>query len=515
MDIESGRSLQHIQEYRFLHSEQNIQDDINAVYRYGQITVGWPLGVPRVFEHLSRPNTGAIIGAVLGDEGKGRIIDNKIGALLSIPDIKVVVVVRFQGGNNSGHSVEVNGQHLALHQVPCGVMYEETVCIMDRGMTVNPIDLLGEIDIVEKAVGDVRGKLFLSQDAIVNTDLERAEELLNRIRQGKAGGGTGRGIGPSYAHHYDRLGFHISDFMGEDWREKLGQQYDRYAKEFGIYGLDISEVPVPDFVETKRSKKEQKRPVGTKEEFLDRLEIARTEIKNRDMVTNTYIMHTNIYRDLSKGVLFEGAQALGLHAWLGTLPDITASDTSAYGVQSGTAFWNVQQIQDRIGVFKIPYTSSVGARRMPTTAEDGWARWVRETAHEYGTTTGRPRDILYQDLAMLAYNIRMAGIEVLAGTHLDVARDDMPIRVCTHYTNGHGDIVPYQPGLVYQRDVTPHYVEVPGWDGVAVEQAGSFDELPENAKKFLSFIQRRLGMPIVAVTTGPARDNYFEVKGVD
>lgn len=509
--LEIGKSLPQIQEYRFLHPDAFISEDFRAVYLRNQVEIGWPLGVARIYEHLARPHTGMIIGAELGDEGKGRFIDNKIGGMLMVRGVEIVVVDRFQGGNNSGHSVEANGEHLALHQVPSGVMYQEAVGIMDRGMTINPVDLVGEIATVEQVVGDIRGKLFLSRDAVLNTDLDRAEEQLNRKKQGKAGGGTGRGIAPSYAHHYDRLGFHISDLMENDWREKLGQQYDRYEKEFGLYGLPLAYLDVPDFVETKRTGKEQKRKVGGREEFLDRLESARVEIIARDMVRNTYIMHRSIYSDLTRGVLFEGAQALGLHAWLGTLPDITASDTSGFGIASGTAFWNAHQVEDRIGVFKVPYTSSVGARRMPTHAEDEWSVRVRDKAHEFGTTTGRPRDILYPDLALLAYNIRMAGIEVLAGTHLDIAWEDVPIWVCTHYTNAEGDIFPYQPGLIYQRGVIPRYIELPGWDGEAVARAGNFDELPVNAKRFLAFVQRRLGMPIVAVTTGPARNNYIDI----
>jgi adenylosuccinate synthase len=239
--------------------------------------------------------------------------------------------------------------------------------------------------------------------------------------------------------------------------------------------------------------------------------LARKNLLARKMVVNTFIMHQHIYQDKSQAVLFEGAQALGLHPWLGTLPDITASDTSVYGVHTGTAFWKAHDIQERIGIFKIPYTSSVGARRMPTHAEDDWSKKVREEAHEYGTTTGRPRDILYPDLPLLSYNFRMSGIEMLIGTHLDVAWEDIPIKVCTHYTDKKGNVVPYQPGLDYLKDVYPQYVELPGWDGALVRSAKTFKALPENAKKFLSFIQLRLATPIVAVTTGPGRNNYFEI----
>ncbi len=499
-------------ETRFLHPDTGIQKDFRAIYKTPASFFQKKTGKTASSISSARPNTVCIIGAALGDEGKGRIIDNMVGAFLTKPGIKKVVVVRFQGGNNSGHTVEVKGKTLALHQVPCSVMYKQTVGIIDRGMTINPEDLTTEIHIVEALAGSTKGKLFLSPDAVLNTDLERAEELLNRKKQGKAAGGTGRGIAPSYAHHYDRLGFHIADVIADTWKETLGAQYDRYEKEFALYDMKLAEVMVPDFAKMKQTKKEQKRAVGSKRIFLQRIGKARDEIINRRMVTNTFLLHQQTYQDTSAAVLFEGAQAVGLNAWVGTLPDITASDTTAYGIQAGTAFWRVSDVEKRIGVFKVPYTSSVGARRMPTHAEDAWSVRVRDEAHEYGTTTGRPRDILYLDLPLLSYAVHMGGIDSLAGTHLDTAWENIPIQVCTHYTNKKGDMVPYQPGLSYLKDVVPHYITLPGWDGEKVRKARSVKALPDNAKKFLAFIEKRLATPIVAVTTGPGREHYLTLQ---
>jgi adenylosuccinate synthase len=149
---------------------------------------------------------------------------------------------------------------------------------------------------------------------------------------------------------------------------------------------------------------------------------------------------------------------------------------------------------------------------MPTQADEEWAHRVREEAHEYGTTTGRPRDILFPDMPMLSYNIRMSGVEMLVGTHLDTAWDNVSIEVCTHYTDKRGRAVSYQPGLLHLADVIPHYITLPGWDGTLVRKAKSFNELPENAKKFLAFLQLRLATPIVAVTTGPSRENYLKIS---
>jgi len=524
----SAKELLQKQSSRFRSPEAHVFSDLEAIYQRGEVEVGWPEGVSRLFDDIARDNSIAIGGVALGDEGKGRLVDNKLEALLAIAGVQRAYVIRYQGGSNAGHTVERDGIKLALHQVPSGVLYPEVVGIMDRGMVIHPEDLAIEVDDIEATVGDTRGKLILACDAILVTDLERAEERLNRIKQGKAAGGTGRGVAPAYAHFYDRLGLTIADFVKDDWRAVLGAYYDRYTKEFAVYDMDIASMSVPDLRATRDTGQAEERSVGTKEEFLDRLEAVRTWLVEREMVQDTFLIHREIYDDLRTGVLFEGAQALGLHAWLGTRPDVTASDTSVYGIQAGTAYWRMQDIKDRIGVFKLTYTSSVGARHMPTeiplpknvselppNATDDQRRgaYIREAAHEYGTTTGRPRDILHLDLPMLMYNCRMAGIEVLAGTHLDIGREGEPIKVCTHYINKNGFPVPYEPGLEHQKDVISQYVELPGWDGELARRARTFVELPDNAKKFLAFIQRFTGYPIVAATTGPVRENIVTFPG--
>ncbi|KKT73298.1 MAG: Adenylosuccinate synthetase [Microgenomates group bacterium GW2011_GWA2_44_7] len=484
----------------------------------------------RSSKRFVRANTIAVCGVALGDEGKGRIVDNKLGALLEIPGVTMAYVIRCQGGNNAGHTVEKSGKKLALHQVPSGVMYDKAVGIMDRGMVIHPEDLQTEVAYVEEAVGDTRGKLILSQDAILTTDLERAEEILNRKRQHQSGGGTGRGISPAYAHFTDRLGNKVSDILEDNWREEFGKKYDNYVTLFQAFDMSLAQTSVPDFRAIKQKKAEIARTVGSKQEFLDRLESARTWLIKRDIVQNTFLIHASAYKDLSKGIIFEMAQAMGLHLWNGTRPDVTSSDTSLYGIQSGTGFWKAENISERLGVFKITYTSSVGAREMPTmiplaksvrgpadlvpdaTNDEKFAAFVRQEAHEFGTTTGRPRDILWLDIPFLTYNIHMSGVESLAATHLDIARSDMKIKICTHYADLQGNVVPYQPGLEYQQGVVPAYVELDGWDSQDVRNATSFDDLPENAQKFLAFIQRRTGVPIVIATTGPDRKNYLDFE---
>lgn len=474
-----------------------------------------------------RPNSIAIVGVGLGDEGKGRIVDDTIGSLVKKKNINKVYVVRFQGGSNSGHTIEFKGKRIALHQVPSGIFYSQVTGFIDRGMVIHPEDLSVEIGYVEKIIGDTRGKLYLSEEAILVTDLERAEELLNRKKQGKASGGTGRGIGPSYAHHYDRLGLHIHDLMHTAWKEVLGAHYDRYTKEFEAFGESIADIQVPDFEQSKKLNKPVLKAIGSKKHFLERMGETRSWLQRRKIVTNLYPLHHEIYSNMRAAVVFEGAQALALHPWLGTIPDTTASNTSAFGIQEGTGYWLLSMLEEVIGVFKLTYTSSVGARRMPTqiyipkekelplsnpTEDQEWATYVIEKAHEYGTTTKRRRDILHLDLPMLLYNCKMSGITSLAGTHLDIARPNTNIKVCIGYKDKKGNTVLYQPGLRYLEGVVPVYKELAGWGGETVSSIKEAKQFPKQALQYLTFIEKYLGLPFSLVTTGPARDQLVTMR---
>ena len=508
-------------------SHLDAKKDFLETYKKNIIQIGWPKKETPAFQHLARKNTIAILGVALGDEGKGRIVDNKVKSLLKKPGVKKVFVVRYQGGNNAGHTVEKGSIKLALHLIPSGVMYKKAFCVMDRGMVIHVEDLQTEVNYVEEKVGSLRGRLFLSDNATLATDLERAEEILNREKTGKAKGGTGRGIGPAYAHSLDRLGLKIYDLLKENWEETFSTYYNRYEKEFQAFNTKLKSIEIPDFRKTITTGRDTKRTVGSKEEFLERLKKSRSWLLNKNIVCNTFLLYKTLFYSLSVAFVFEGAQAAGLDRELGTHPDVTASNTTGYGILGGTGFWRLQDIEERIGVFKATYTSSVGERRMPThidlpkdlkdlpqdlSSDQKWGAFVREFAHEYGTTTGRPRDITYLDLSFLTYNAVVSGVEMLAGTHLDVAKENNPIKVCTHYTNVKGELVPYQPGLRHQEGIIPQYIELPGWDGKKCLKAKSMKQLPINALRFLSFIQARTGFPIVMATTGAKRDNFIEFK---
>lgn len=524
--VESRIALPLVQEQRFLNPDLGIEEDFRRIYTLNNYHVGLSENHEGIYSDTARKNTLAVVGIALGDEGKGRIVDNSIETLLANPTIEYVYVIRFQGGSNAGHTVEDDtGIKLALHQVPSSVMYPQALGIMDRGMAIHVEDLQTEVSYVEDATRSLKGRLFLATDAIHITDLERAEEALNNELTEQSKGGTGRGIAPAYAHNLDRRGKKIADLLDASWEEIFSKKYDDYEKVFTTHGKQLSDVLVPDFRKTVRTGKSRTRTVGDKEQFLKRLAKARSWLLKRDMAQNTFLLHRDVFLDPAAGVVFEGSQAAGLDPWLGTRPDTTSSNTRVSGIEEGTGFWKRRNVDQAVGIMKVPYTSSVGARRMPThidlprdlrdlpadaTTDQRWAATVREDAGEYGTTTGRPRDINFLDLAFISFNARAADIDMIAVTHLDIAREEDTIKICTHYTDKDGNLVPYQSGLQYQKDVVPQYVEVPGWDGEACQNATTLAELPENAVKFLAFLQARIGYPIVAATTGPRRSNFIE-----
>ncbi|OGK13494.1 hypothetical protein A3A93_01370 [Candidatus Roizmanbacteria bacterium RIFCSPLOWO2_01_FULL_38_12] len=562
--MSSYSRLLYIHQNELYHNaHKRVSEDIQAVYKRNKIAVGLPKGVKSRYAISGLPNSYAVIGMMWGDEGKGRIVDNLLEKLLTNPGIKNAYVVRFQGGSNAGHTVYKDRHKIPLHQLPSGILHSRSVNIMDSAMVIHMEDLQTEIIDAEAIVGDLQERLVLSEDAMLSTDLERAEEVFLREKTlGKSKGGTGRGMSQTVAHYIDRQGFIVADLFEKNWKARFSKKYDTYKRDFAAWDHDLATTDVPDFRQTRKQKKPLTRKVGTKKEFLERLHNVRNWFLKRDsklskkqrLIQNTFPIHHQIEDFLvsrKASVVFEGAQAVGLHFRLGRRPDVTSTDTTMTGIKDSTAYYTREMIGDGIGVFKATYDSSVGQVKPMTIInlpkddlllkvkqkigdtwknwndEDYWreikklkslsveqkyAAWIREVAKEKGTTTGRYREICYLDLAAMRFNAKMSEVTMLAVTHLDIARKDHAIRVCTHYTDSKGRNSPYQPGQKRQKGLKPHYVDLPGFDGRQVQKAKRFDELPENAKKFLAFIQRQVGLPITIVSTGPNREDVVFIS---
>ena len=213
----------------YRNSYLRVSKDIAAVYKHNKIIAGLPRGVESRYKVSGLPNSYAVIGMMWGDEGKGRIVDNLLEEMLRDKEIRQAYVIRFQGGSNAGHTVYKDGRKIALHQLPSGILYPQAIGVMDSGMVIHLEDLQTEIIDAEKIVGDLRGKLILSEDAMLCTDLERAEEVFLREKSGgKSKGGTGRGMSQTVAHYIDRQGTVVADLLDENWRVRFAKKYDIY-----------------------------------------------------------------------------------------------------------------------------------------------------------------------------------------------------------------------------------------------------------------------------------------------
>jgi len=444
----------------------------------------------------NRPNSVAVVGAALGDEGKGRITDELTFLLLK--QHNEVVHYRDNGGANAGHTVETDKAKIALHQLGSGIMQKNAVIILGKGMVLHPEDLITEINNVLKVAQTktLPAKLKIDEMAVLCLDTHRAFEAVLKMRSRGSEGATGRGISPAYADIVYRHPLRMRDLMLKDWQNKFEKHYRFYQDWISGLGYKINQLESP------RLGKDNIK-VGSFEKFVERLSQARKILK-------PYIQP--IYHDLREywengtPIIVEKAQALGLDKRWGVYPDVTASNCGFDGIWSATeGIFDPNLFSAKIGTIKATYTSSVGARRLPTMMTGSFADRIRKDADEYGATTGRPRDIAHIDLPMLSFLTRVGRIEQLAITHLDISYPDMPIKVCVDYKKT-GMSVGYRPDQQFLDQLEPVYIDLPAWDGIKTQAAKKLSDLPELAKKYVAFITQSLGVSPFILTTGPKRN---------
>ncbi|MEP7289565.1 MAG: adenylosuccinate synthetase [Chloroflexota bacterium] len=444
-----------------------------------------------------RPNTIAIEGGAFGDEGKGKIVDELCTRMTR--DYGTTLVYRWNGGSNAGHTVVVGDKKIALHQLPSGTLTPGATVILGKGMVLHPGDLVAEIDDVVKVLGDVLpSTLYIDQMAVLALDTHRAYEATLQDWESGGKGSTGRGISPAYADVLYRHPMRMRDLRATNWRELLSQHYDLYTAFLHGLGVSLDTCVVPTLNQGNTQ-------VGTKTAFLLRLEEQRQLLL--PYIDDVYPFLHEAWYETQIPVIFEGAQAVGLDMRFGVYPDITASDPTFSGILHSTeGIVHPEYIAVRAGAIKATYTSSVGARRLPTAMDDPLAHRIREDAHEYGATTKRPRDIAYIDVPCLSFYAQASSMTHLVMTHLDIAYADVPIKVCTHYTDSTGKIVPYRPDQVYLDSIQPHYLDLPSWRGEAVQGITTLDKLPAEAKQYIAFLTQSLAVAPIIGTTGPQRD---------
>jgi adenylosuccinate synthase len=420
-----------------------------------------------------------VVGAQWGDEGKGKIVDYVAASF--------DYVARYAGGHNAGHTVIFDGQRFVLQLIPCGILRPGLRAVIGAGVVVDPAALIGELDTLEQAGIDVRGRLHISNRAHLILPLHRQMEKAAEAARGAARiGTTSRGIGPAYEDKMSRQGLRICDLLDETrFREKLGRIACEKDQEFrAAYGQELNAACIA-------------------EEYLAYAE------RIRPFVTDTSLL-INDALDQGRSVLFEGAQGTMLDIDHGTYPFVTSSNATSGGACTGLGVAPTR-ITGVMGITKA-YTTRVGSGPFPTEMPELEADAMRSRGNEFGAVTGRPRRCGWLDLAMLRYAVRLNGISTLVVTKLDVLDTQREIRVCTGYRY-QGSLLREMPAAVEDLEkVTPEYCALPGWQD---STAGVSDpsRLPKAATGYLRFMADQLGVEIGMVSTGPERDAGFVVSG--
>ena len=419
-----------------------------------------------------------VIGAQWGDEGKGKIVD----FLAKDADI----IARYQGGNNAGHSIVVGNEKYIFHLIPSGILYPEKKCIIGNGVVISPRVLFDEIDDLRKRGVYINSNLYVSDRAHLimpyHLLIESNDEML---RGSKKIGTTGRGIGPAYVDKAGRLGIRVGDLLDFDtFKGKLDLNLAMKAR-----FLDKSE----DWIKSTR--------LEIIEEYKGYAE------KMKPFIADTsFILYEAIKS--GKNVVFEGAQATLLDIDFGTYPYCTSSNPTAGGVCVGLGI-GPTMIDKVMGIAKA-YTTRVGEGPFPTEMLTDMNEKVRQKGQEFGATTGRPRRCGWFDAVAVRYSVRINGFSSIALTKLDVLDELDHINVCVGYKDQNKTITEFPGQLNELENVEPIYELMDGWR-TDISDIREYNNLPENAKKYVEKISQLLKTKIEFIAVGPRRDQIIAV----
>ncbi|MBU1261442.1 adenylosuccinate synthase [bacterium] len=411
----------------------------------------------------------AIIGLQWGGEGKGKIVD------LLAKDYNYIV--RYQGGNNAGHTVDVDGFEFVFHLLPSGVLHPKKIGVISEGVVVNPKELLKEIALLEEK--GITPNLYISLGCHLimpyHIFIDGAIEESQKI------GTTMRGIGPAYTDKVGRCGIRMADLLDEKiFAEKL--ELNLLQKENILKG---------------RFKADE-----IMDEYLSLFERIQPYLADTRYILNKAMAN-------SEPILFEGAQGTLLDIGFGTYPYVTSSHTTVGGISVGTGIPS-NKISQIMGVMKA-YTTRVGEGPFLTELKEETGEHLRMKGREYGATTGRPRRCGWLDLVAIKYALEVNGINSLVITKLDVLSDLPKIKVCTEYRIN-GEPCEFQPWISDWSKVEPVYIEFPGWMK-EIGKVKEHSELPKEARDYLSAIEGMLGVKISLISVGPRRDQTIQIGG--
>lgn len=420
----------------------------------------------------------AVVGSQWGDEGKGKITD-----FLSKD---AAYAVRSNGGNNAGHTIEIDNQTFKMRLTPSGIFASKKCAVIGNGVVINPQVLLGELENLEENGIDTSNLKISNRAHVIMPYHVKLDEYQEEAKGANKIGTTKNGIGPAYMDKASRIGIRVCDLL----------EKDTFAEKLRINLKEKNELFTKIY----------KKPAFEFGDIFDKYYEYGQKMKK--YVTDTSVL-VNDALDHDEKVLFEGAQGTMLDLDEGTYPFVTSSNSISGGITSGAGI-GANRLHTVIGVCKA-YTTRVGAGPFPTELLDDTGDRIRESAHEYGTVTGRPRRVGWFDSVALRHAKRVSGINGLSLNLLDIFSGFDSVKIATAYELD-GKTIDYYPASLKELErCHPIYEELPAWKE-DITRAKTWDDLPENAQKFLNRVSELVGIPLVTVSVGPEREQTIVLR---
>jgi adenylosuccinate synthase len=412
-----------------------------------------------------------LLGLQWGDEGKGKIVD--------VLTSKYDIIARFQGGPNAGHTLEFDGIKHVLRTVPSGIFHKNSVNIIGNGVVMDPVVFQKELEGLEKFNIDVKTRLLISRKAHLILPTHRLLDAASEASKGKAKiGSTLKGIGPTYMDKTGRNGIRVGDIEMDDFKERYRALADKHQAMIDFYNVDLQY----DLKELE-------------EEFFTAIEV----LKELTFIDSEEYLNKAMKE--GKSILAEGAQGSLLDIDFGTYPFVTSSNTTAAGACTGLGI-APNRVKEVFGIFKA-YTTRVGSGPFPTELFDEVGATMAKVGNEFGSVTGRARRCGWLDLVALKYAVQVNGVTQLYMMKGDVLSGFETLKVCTAYEYK-GEKINHLPYNIEPENVTPVYVEKKGWEADLTGMS-TYEELPQELKEYIEFIEKELEVPIKVISVGPDR----------